>query len=62
MAEQRYYVEGNWIHPHKDSIGEYVDDLSYDDAMKLYMEWQKDKIHKNVVYGKSELPFQGKGK
>lgn len=53
----KYRVEGWWIHPHKDSVGEAVDDLAYDDAMKLYKEWQKDNIHKNVNFCESELPF-----
>lgn len=56
---KRYGVEADWIHPHKDSRGEFVDDLPYDEAMKIYKEWQNDNIHKNVDFFKSELPFQG---
>lgn len=57
----RYMVEASWIHPHKDSIGEYMDDLTYDQAMAVKREWEKDNVHKNVTFSKSELPFQGEG-
>lgn len=57
LDEKKYRVEGWWIHPHKDSVGESVDDLGYDDAMKIYKEWQRDNIHKNVNFCESELPF-----
>ncbi len=56
---QRYRVEANWIHPHKDSVGEYLDDLTYEQAEAVRKMWVKDKIHKNVELSKSVLPFQG---
>lgn len=61
QQELRYRVSAEWIHPHKDSIGEYLDDLTYDQADAVRKQWQKDNIHKNVVFEKSELPFQGEG-
>lgn len=56
---QRYRVEAYWIHPHKDSVGEYLDDLTYEQAEGVRMAWQKDNIHKDVELSKSDLPFQG---
>lgn len=61
QQESRYHVEADWIHPHKDSRGEYLDDLTYDQAEAVRKQWVKDNIHKNVTMSKSELPFQGEG-
>lgn len=61
QQERRYRVSADWIHPHKDSRGEYLDDLTYEQAEAVRKQWQKDNIHKNVVLEKSELPFQGEG-
>lgn len=61
QQEIRYHVEADWIHPHKDSRGEYLDDLTYEQAEAVRKQWVKDKIHKNVTMSKSELPFQGEG-
>lgn len=61
QQECRYRVSADWIHPHKDSRGEYLDDLTYEQAEAVRKQWQKDNIHKNVVFEKSELPFQGEG-
>ena len=43
-----YCVYGAFIHPHKDSTGEYFDNLTYDEAAAICRVWQKDRIHKNV--------------
>lgn len=59
--DNRYCVSADWIHPHKDSRGEYLDDLTYEQAEAVRKQWVKDNIHKNVVLEKSELPFQGEG-
>lgn len=59
--DNRYRVSAEWIHPHKDSIGEYLDDLTYEQAEAVRKQWVKDHIHKNVIFEKSELPFQGEG-
>lgn len=48
MAEHKYTVVGDFIHWHKDCSGEMLDNLDYDEAMKIYQEWKQDKIHKNV--------------
>lgn len=61
QQESRYHVEADWIHPHKDSRGEYLDDLTYDQAEAVRKQWVKDNIHKNVTMSKSELSFQGEG-
>lgn len=61
QQESRYHVEADWIHPHKDSRGEYLDDLTYEQAEAVRKQWVKDNIHKNVTLEKSELPFQGEG-
>ena len=49
LQGKRYCVIGMWIHPHKDSIGESLDDLSYEEAMAVLRQWQNDRIHKNVI-------------
>lgn len=61
QQESRYRVEADWIHPHKDSRGEFLDDLTYEQAEAVRKQWVKDNIHKNVTMSKSELPFQGEG-
>lgn len=48
MADKKYCVMGSFIHPHKDSTGEYLDNLTYDEAMKILNAWQQDNIHKQV--------------
>lgn len=48
LRGKRYSVIASWIHPHKDSKGECLDDLSYDEAMAVLKQWRNDKIHKNV--------------
>ena len=44
----KYSVMAMFIHPHKDCTGEFIDNLIYDDAMKILKEWQNDKIHKDA--------------
>lgn len=57
---KRYTVTGFWIHPHKDSLGESLNDLTYDEAMAVLKQWQKDNIHKNVyIQGENAKVFQG---
>ena len=45
---KKYCVMGSFIHPHKDSTGEYLDKLTYDEAMEILKAWQQDNIHKQV--------------
>lgn len=45
---KRYSVTGFWIHPHKDSVAESLNDLTYDEAMAVLKQWRNDNIHKNV--------------
>lgn len=54
MADKRYCVMGSFIHPHKDSTGEYLDNLTYDEAMEILKAWQQDKIHKQVHFFSDE--------
>lgn len=56
LQGKRYCVTGQWIHPHKDSIGESLDDLSFEEAMAVLRQWQNDRIHKNVfVHGENAI-------
>ena len=48
QKQGKYCVIGKFIHPHKDSTGEYFDNLTYDEAMAILKVWQSDKIHKEV--------------
>ena len=45
MTGKKYCVMGSFIHPHKDSTGECLDNLTYDEAMKVLKACN---IHKQV--------------
>ena len=49
QKQGKYCVMGNFIHSHKDSTGEFLDNLTYDEALATLKEWQNDKIHKQVT-------------
>lgn len=41
QLESRYRVEADWIYPLEDSWGEYIDDLTYDQAEAVRNQWEK---------------------
>jgi len=52
--ESKYAVVGNFRQPHKDSEGDSLIDLSYEDAVRIVREWRKEKKYKNVFYFKQD--------
>ena len=60
-TKKLFCVIGKFIHPHKDSTGEYLDNLTYDEAMAICNEWRKDKIHKNIQIVGSRVDVESRG-
>lgn len=50
--ESKYAVVGNFRQPHKDSEGDSLIDLSYEDALRIESEWKKEKKYKEVFHFK----------
>lgn len=50
----KYTVVGNFRHPHKDCEGETLTGLTYDEAMKIEIEWKKEKKYKEVFHFKQD--------
>ena len=48
----KYTVVGNFRQPHKDSEGETLTDLSFEEVMKIESEWKKEKKYKEVFHFK----------
>ena len=49
-----YKVIGTYRQPHKDSEGETLSNLTYDEAIKTVREWRKEKKYKDVFYMKED--------
>ena len=47
----KFVVNGIFRIPHKDSVGESIDNLDYDEAMEIYKNWSnRERKYKEVWY------------
>lgn len=52
--KNKYTVVGIFRKCHKDSEGECLCDLSYEDALKIESDWKKEKKYKEVFHLKQD--------
>lgn len=51
----KYTVVGEFRQAHKDSEGDCLTGLSYDDAIRIVSEWRKEKKYKKVFYFREDV-------